>query len=140
MRRDILIGAASITIIAIVAVIIYLLFLGTPAAEITSATTDRDLYHSGDVMTITISLSSSGQMDNTTLRLEGINDKNGRARLTHDIPANLSWGPNTFFYDYELPRCSSCAGILPGNYDIFVTLLKDSEILDRANLTVRLEQ
>ena len=140
MRKKILIGAVSLVIIAIVAVIVSLFFFGTPSAEITSATTDRDLYHSGDIMTITISISASGQMDNTTVRLEGIEDRRGNAHLTHDIPANLSWGPNTFFYEYALPHCSSCAGILPGDYDILVTLEKDSEILDTANLTVTLEQ
>jgi hypothetical protein len=140
MRREILIGAVSLIIIAIVAIIVFLFFFGSPSAEITSATTDRNLYHSGDIMTITVSLSASGQMDNTTVRLEGIEDRRGKAHLTHHIPVNLSWGPNTFFYEYELPQCSSCAGILPGDYDILVTLMRDSEILDTANLTVMLEQ
>lgn len=140
MRRDILIGAVSMIIVAVIAVIIFVFFFGTPAAEITSAATDQNLYHSGDVMTITVSLYSSGEMDNTTLIFEGITDKNGRNRLSHDIPVNLSWGPNTYFYDYELPHCSSCAGLNPGDYDILVTLSRDSEILDQANLSVRIEQ
>ena len=140
MRRDILIGAVFMIIIAVIAMIFFLFYFGAPAAEITSATTDQNLYHSGDLMTITVSLYSSGQMDNTTLKFEGITDKNGRARLSHDMQANLSWGPNTYFYEYELPHCSSCAGLNPGDYDVIVTLSRDTEILDRANLSVRIEQ
>lgn len=139
MRRDYFIGAIIVIVAIVIAVIILFLTPGSPNAQITMVSTDRDMYHSSEVMTITVSLDSKRALDNTTVRIEGFEDRNGRNRLTHEINSNLSWGPNTFFYEYELPHCSSCAGLNPGEYNISVSLSREGEILDRANTSVRLE-
>ena len=140
MRRDILVGVVFVAIIAVMLIIYSLFFTGSPAAEITSVTTDSDVYHSKGIMTITISISSSGELDNMTIGLEGIRNRDGDTLLSHQIPVNLSWGPNTYFYEYELPRCSSCSGLNPGDYDINVVISRNGDVMDKTNLSVRIEQ
>jgi hypothetical protein len=109
-------------------------------ATITAVTTDKDLYHSNDIMNIAISVMTAGTMDNTTVRIEGISDRHGRMRLSHEIPANLSTGPATFIYDYQLPSCSSCAGLDPGTYEVNITLVRNGVIISNMTRTVQLEQ
>ena len=61
-------------------------------------------------------------------------------RLSHDIPANLSAGPATFIYDYQLPSCSSCAGLDPGTYQVNITLVQNGSIISNMTRTVQIEQ
>ena len=60
MRRDLLIIALIVVIIAAGAVLAYTYFLGPGSATITSVSTDKDLYHSKEVMNITVSASARG--------------------------------------------------------------------------------
>ncbi len=124
MRRDILIIGAALIVCAIVALIL-LSVLGPAHAEITAVTTDKDLYHSNEKMNITFLINSAGNMDNTTARIEGIQDQDGHLRISHDMPANLTAGPNIFFYQHQLPSCSKCSGLGEGTYQVNVTLLRN---------------
>jgi hypothetical protein len=139
MRRDILIIAAVVVLCAVIALIL-LSTLGPAHAEITSVTTDKDLYHSNEIMNITIMVNSAGNMDNTTARIEGISDENGKMRISHEMPANLSAGPNILFYAYKLPSCSKCAGLDAGTYQVNVTLIRNGSPVSNMTHSFQLEQ
>jgi hypothetical protein len=110
------------------------------SAKVTSVTTDKDLYHSNDVMKMEILVNSTGFTTDTSLKIEGITDTYGQTRLSHIMSANLTPGPNIFLYDYHLPSCSKCSGLDPGNYPINVTLDKNGTIISNLSTTVHLEQ
>lgn len=139
MRRDILIIAAVVVICAVIALIL-LSTMGPAHAEITTVTTDKDLYHSNEKMNITITVNSAGNMDNTTARIEGIRDDSGKLRISHEMPANLSAGPNVIFYEYKLPSCSHCSGIEEGTYEVNVTLIRNGVPVSNMTRSVELRQ
>jgi len=140
MRRDLLIIALVGIVAVAIVLVIYPLMFGPSRAEITAVTTDKDLYHSNDVMKITVLVRSQGDMTNTTLVLSGIRDRRGSPHLTREIPLNLSPGPNTLAYDHKLPACSSCSGLNPGTYTIEASLVRDGGIIANMTHTFSLEQ
>jgi hypothetical protein len=139
MRRDLLIIAGALMVVVLVVALVVL--SGAIAhADILSVTTDNDLYHSNNVMKITVTVTSSGTISNAAVNITGITDRYGDVRLSHVIPANLSPGTNTLTYDYQLPPCSHCAGLDPGTYSFNVSLERDGMILDQTNHSIRIEQ
>lgn len=140
MRRDLLIFTlAGIGALALI-LAFYPLMFGPSSAEITAVTTDKDLYHSNDVMKITVLVRSQGDMTNTTLVLSGIRDRHGSPHLNREIPLHLSPGPNTLAYDHKLPACSSCSGLSPGTYTIEASLVRDGGIIANMTHAFSLEQ
>ena len=139
MRRDILIIGAALVVCALIALIL-LSVLGPAHAEITAVSTDKDLYHSNELMKITITVNSAGNMDNTTARIEGIRDDDAKLRISHDMPANLSTGPNVLFYEYKLPACSHCSGLEEGTYQVNVTLIRNGAPVSNMTHSVELRQ
>ena len=140
MRRDVLILIVVVVVIAAAALAAIPLLFGPAHAEITSVSTDRDLYHSNEVMHIVIGVNSAGNIGNTSLNINGIIDRNGNTRLTHEIEAPLSPGPAVLTYDYQLPPCSHCAGLDPGMYEFNVTLVHDGVEISRMAHSVDIEQ
>jgi hypothetical protein len=140
MRRDVLATVIVVVIVAVIVIILLSLSHQPAEAHITAVTTDKELYHSNEIMNIVISVMSAGNVDNSTVRIEGISDRHGRMRLFHEIPANLSSGPATFIYDYQLPSCSSCAGLDPGTYQVNITLEQNGVVISNMTRSVRIEQ
>ncbi|NYT07994.1 MAG: hypothetical protein GKC05_07065 [Methanomicrobiales archaeon] len=139
MRRDLLIIAAAILVVVAVAAV-GCLSSGIARADILSVSTDKDLYHSNEVMKISIDITASGTLNNTLLKIEGIEDRYGNLRLTREIAANLSPGTNQFSEDFRLPSCSHCAGLDAGSYFVNVTIEKDGMVMDSASRQVQIEQ
>ena len=139
MNRNILIIAAVLVVCAAIA-IVFLPVVGPANTEITTVSTDKDLYHSNEFMKIIITINSAGNLDNATVRIEGIRDEYGMMRITHDMPVNLSPGPNIFFYEYQLPSCSKCSGLGEGTYPVNVTLLRNGVPLSTMTRSVELKQ
>lgn len=140
MQRDALVAVIVVMVIAAIAVILFLLPSEPALAEITAVTTDKDLYHSNEVMKIAISVNSSRNMDNTIVRIEGIRDRRGVMRLSHEMPANHVPLPAVFTYDYQLPQCSACAGLNPGAYKVNVTLVQNGKIISNMTHSVQIKQ
>ena len=141
MRRDVLIVTVVVAAVLVIAVAAVFVSSLSPAhAEIAAVSTDKDIYHSHETMKIAVMVRSSGQMDNTTVKIEGIEDKNGRMRLSHEIPANISSDQTIVNYDYELPACSKCAGLDPGSYQFNVTLERNGIPISNATHSIRIEQ
>ena len=140
MRRDVLILIVVVVVIAAAVLAAIPLLFGPAHAEITSVSTDRDLYHSNEVIHITIGVSASGNMGNITMNINGITDRNGNIRLSHEMAAPLSPGPAILTDDYQLPACSHCSGLDPGLYEFNVTLVQDGVELSRMAHSVDIEQ
>jgi len=141
MQKNYLILTIVVVVILIAASAMVLTSLFKPAsASLYSVTTDKDLYHSNDVMMMKILVNSTGFTTDTSLKIEGITDSYGQTRLSHFMRANLTPGPNIFLYDYHLPSCSKCSGINPGSYPISITLEKNGTMISNMSIAVNLEQ
>jgi hypothetical protein len=140
MRKDLIIIAAIMLVVVAVIVLAYAMFFVPASAGIVSVSTDKPLYHSNEVMDITIDVRSTGVMNNATLHFTGIENLYGDTLLKDMIPVNLSPGTNTISYKHQLPTCSHCAGLDPGDYQFNVTLEQNGTILSYTNHTIRIEQ
>jgi hypothetical protein len=114
--------------------------LASGRTGILQVTTDRDVYHSRDIMKITVVADIAPPADNMTLKIEGIRDTHGKLRLRHSVPVNTTGSSVILLDDFELPPCSSCAGLPAGDYPFNVTLIRDDSTLSATNHTVRIEQ
>ncbi len=141
MKKSTVIFTLVIVVILIIASAVVLSSLFRPArANVFSVTTDKDLYHSNDVMMMKILVNSTGFTTDTSLKIEGITDTFGQTRLSHAMRANLTPGANIFLYDYHLPTCSKCSGLDPGTYPLNITLEKNGTVVSNMTITVNLEQ
>jgi hypothetical protein len=133
---------ATVVIIAFVALASGIAFSGLLTQDSVSAidsvtiATDKDTYHSKDVMKITIGITASGHIKNVLLKVEGITDRYGRMRLSEGRVVDLTAGPNTITVGYTLPVCSVCAGLSPGTYGINASLIKDNVTLSTATHSI----
>jgi hypothetical protein len=139
MREKIL---AIVLIVAAIGLIsLGLITLAKPVnATVVNVSTDRDLYHSNEVMAITVTVTSPGGINNATLKFDGLQDNYGRERLSHDLTADLPAGETNVTYDYNLPPCSICAGLSPGNYSFNVSLISGNSVLSNMTHSIRIEQ
>ncbi|MDD1714625.1 MAG: hypothetical protein LUQ61_05110 [Methanoregulaceae archaeon] len=140
MRRDLLIIAVIVLAVILVVAVAASLLFGPASADILSVSTDKDLYHSNEIMHVTVEVSSSRSLDNTTLLFSGIEDRYGDFKLNDTLSANLTPGTNTLVYEHTMPSCSHCSGLDPGDYQFNVTLGRNGAILDTVNHTIRIEQ
>jgi hypothetical protein len=140
MRRDLLVIAVIVLAVAVVVILAYSLFLLPPSAAIRSVSTDRELYHSNEIMKVTVEVTSTRPITNATFLFFGIEDRYGGLKLNSTLSANLTPGTNTISYEHPMPSCSHCSGLDPGDYQFNVTLERDGAILDTANHTIRIEQ
>ena len=115
-------------------------FFGPVSADILSVSTDKDLYHSNEVMYVTVEVSSSRPLDNAIVLFSGIEDRYGDFKLNDTLSANLTPGINTLSYEHTMPSCSHCSGLDPGDYQFNVTLEREGVIFDTVNHTIRIEQ
>lgn len=143
MRQDLLIAVILIALVVIGGGI-FIATGGFPgsgsAVSVVSFQTDKDVYHSKELMKLQVGLSSGTAMENVTVHIEGISDRYGDIRLKKDISLNLVPGTNTVTYEYQLPTCSSCSGLDPGIYPINVTVIRLGKAIAIGNHTVHLEQ
>ena len=81
--------------------------------SVSNLSTDKELYHSADVMNLSITIYSMSELQGVQVTANGINNKMNMLKTV-----NLSSGENTFHFIYRLPRCNVCGGIGAGRYDI----------------------
>ncbi len=75
--------------------------------------TDRELYHSAEVMNLSVTIYSMTGLEGVRLTAKGVKNK-----LDMIKTVNLSAGTNRFDFIYKLPSCNTCGGIGAGTYDI----------------------
>ncbi|MFH0956516.1 MAG: hypothetical protein V1813_01495 [Candidatus Aenigmatarchaeota archaeon] len=84
--------------------------------DVTSVKTDKDLYHSAEVMKLSAVIAAGEDVQGATVTATGIN---GRMSLSKTM--NLSVGNNAVEFEYNLPSCNTCGGIPAGNYTCTLT-------------------
>jgi hypothetical protein len=139
MRRD-LVVIAVIVLAVVVGIAIAASFFGPVSADILSVSTDKDLYHSNEVMHVTVEVTSSRSLDNASVLFSGIEDRYGGLKLNGTLSANLTPGINILSYEHTMPSCSHCSGLDPGDYEFNVTIGREGVIFDTVNHTIRIEQ
>ncbi len=101
-------------------------------------TTDKELYHSGEMIHIATDINSPMDLSNTTIRFYGI--YSGRYRLDQTKIVDLNAGENVITLDYNAPSCYGCSGISPGVYQINVDVVYNEETLANASVDVEMRQ
>jgi hypothetical protein len=103
-----------------------------------SLSTDKELYHSNELMNITVEVNSPEELKNARIRVYGI--YSGRYRLNEEKEVDLEIGKNNISFLYKTPRCYGCAGISPGVYEINAELEYDGEIKINETKSVEIRQ
>ncbi len=101
--------------------------------------TDRTVYPSRETMEILVEIDSASFTGPAALRMEGITDISGRPRYSLEETVVLRAGMQTFTYSFELPVCSRCAGLPPGDYLLHATLEQGDRTLAAATHGIRIE-
>jgi hypothetical protein len=99
--------------------------------SIKNISTDKSVYHSSDVMNLSIQLYAEAPIDNITVVVNGIDN-----RFNVEKEISLEKGNNEWSFTYTLPRCNVCGGIMAGNYSLSFTVryknltIEDSTIIN----------
>lgn len=101
-------------------------------------TTDKPIYHSGEIIHIAAEINSPLELSNTTIRFYGI--YSGSYRLDETKFVDLNEGVNNITLDYNAPRCYGCSGISPGIYQINADLKYNGEMLMNNSVDVEIQQ
>ena len=96
-----------------------------------SISTDKDLYHSREIMHINVTIDTSSFRENFTIVLQGLKSQkvNRGYQLTASTTLNLEEGRNVISFSETLPACSSCAGLYPGEYFVNISVFRDTKLL-----------
>ncbi len=78
-----------------------------------NVSTDKTIYHSSELVNLSVVLDSNTGLKNVTVMVSGIN-----GRLTEQKTLDLDKGSNNVQFTYTLPRCNVCGGISAGMYDL----------------------
>ncbi len=105
------------------------------------ATADKSLYYSNERITLAITLMSNQDLSGIVVRASGIESRWGDryVDLTKTIQVTKNQ-PTNFNFIAMLPACSSCSGIVPGDYNIDVTAMHEEKILATDQITINLQQ
>lgn len=107
--------------------------IGTIRVEFKDLVTDKQVYHSAEILNITAVVNSNRYLENVTVTIEGINGKLGKTK-----EVSLEKGTNQISLTHELPRCNVCGGIREGDYSIsFEIIHKDIKLANEIMVTIR---
>ena len=110
----------------------------TSAINSITLDTDKDIYHSNEIIHLTSKINSQTELNSAEIRFYGIDA--GGYRLDHTITQNLNKGDNIITFDYQAPRCYGCAGIKPGTYEITAIISYNHDILATTAVNTELRQ
>lgn len=127
-----LVALALICITCIVLAVEALPYFLPPSVDV-EITTDKEIYHSGDRMNITVSLESSKGVDNVDINIEGIKSNRGIYKISRSMNKNLTAGENNISFEYITPSCGPCSGINKGAYFINTTVSYGEDITNSSH-------
>ena len=110
------------------------------SVEIKNVTTDRDTYHSGEIMNITVMLNSATDVSGVYANVSGITNKRGKNMLFKETTTNLTRGLNNVTFIYKMPACSSCSGISEGTYHFNASVVYGNSTVANSTYCVVLKQ
>jgi hypothetical protein len=102
-------------------------------ASVGSITTDRGIYHSGEGMSLNVSV--EGATENLSVRVYGIRDGRGNYRINDEKTVTTNGSVEFLF---SMPPCYGCAGVSPGNYTIICEILSNGTVVANSTKTVEL--
>ena len=94
-------------------------------------TTDKPVYHSSELMNLSMIIYSESEIENVSVKANGIN-----GRFIEEKLLDLNKGMNEIIFTYQLPRCNVCGGISAGDYNLSFTIsyknisIEDSTIIN----------
>jgi hypothetical protein len=86
---------------------------GRPLLEIVNVTSDKNLYHSSEVMTLKVSVYAGKDLQDVNVTANGVVNRLNATRIV-----NLTRGVSEVPFVYTLPKCNVCGGISAGYYNI----------------------
>jgi len=98
--------------------------------------TDKEAYRSGETMLLSAELSEL--VENATVSVRGIMDSGGSYRVQQDYMILAGSPKKQINFTFNMPSCYGCAGISPGNYDIYAEL--SGTRIANATVAIRLEK
>lgn len=101
--------------------------------------TDKELYQSRGEANITVTIDSSGNLNNAAVKIYGIEAK-GKFKLNSTESLNLTSGINIKNMIFTLPACNKCAGINPGTHKIYADLLYNGTVISNSTKDIELRQ
>ncbi len=103
-----------------------------------SVSADKQVYHSGDKINISVSIESSVFLEDTIVKVYGIHAGEDRISDTQDVV--IYPGKRELSFAFTTPRCYGCAGISPGVYNLSVEIVNAGNLLKSRTINVRIEQ
>ena len=110
------------------------------SVEIENITTEKDTYHSGEIMNITVVLKSATDVSGVYTNVSGITNKRGKNMLFKEITTNLTRGLNNVTFTYKMPACSSCSGISEGTHHFNTSVVYGNVTVANSTCSVILKQ
>gem|GEM_PF-3009325 len=90
-----------------------------------SLSTDKDAYGEGDNVMLTINVSAPEAINNATIKFFGIKNKIGGWTVKRTEIMTLAQGPNSIETKTNMPYCSKCSGVTPGNHSIWAAVFTE---------------
>lgn len=105
------------------------------------ASANKNVYYSNESITLYIVLTSNQDLSDLIIHASGIESRWGDRYfdLTKTIEVTKN-SPTNFSFISMLPECSSCSGIVPGDYTINVTAMHEAKTLATNQLIINLQQ
>lgn len=103
-----------------------------------SFSTDKELYHSNEIMKIKVFVNSEDEIKDTLVKVYGI--MSGYYRLNIEERRNLNKGLNEINFEYRTPSCTGCAGIRQGNYEITAELIYNDKTIKKETKNIEIRQ
>ncbi len=102
--------------------------------SVTGIETDKDVYHSRELLSFNVTIDSSVALDDVTVRASGISGKMDIAEM-----ASLAEGENVVEFEYTLPSCNRCSGISPGDHEVSVHLVY-GDVIAEDSIAIEIQQ
>lgn len=132
-------GGIVIVSLTIVFIFFFLSSVTLPPEVSITVQTDKQDYQSKDMMYIYLTISSTHNINNATIRLHGIPNIAGVEYIDQSKEMSIGAGISYANFTQRLPTCSSCSGLSAGPQPITVEVMVNNTAIASANHSINLE-
>jgi hypothetical protein len=136
MRSDIKLAVAAFVVVSAAALAFFLLGTASYSEARIYVEADKEVYHSGESMVVSLALPA--KPGNMTVSVFGINDSRGSYRVQQNY--SVESGMESVNLTFALPSCYGCAGVAPGEYEIYAELYSEGSLVDNSSVRISLEK
>lgn len=90
-------------------------------------------------ITFTVSFNSTRAISKTTLRVHGLKSSYNADYFKENKTIAIFSGKNAFFFNFQMPDCSLCAGLSTSSYSVYAILVHYNETIANASTTLNVE-